>query len=236
MNKTAVCAVLTGGLVLLLLLMGVRVVTAAEVDYERARWDPIHFKPAIDKASDAQCLGCHQEIMERRVLAQSPAGVKSSEVLAWYQTLATYDGPQETFHRRHLVTPYAEQMMDLKCTTCHQGNDPREEAPIWGDASDKDFTLRKMVNPMTCLKCHGQFDNQKMGIPGPWLDNSETFGNSCLTCHANIRTERHKGVDYLKAEAIEEASKKDADACYGCHGGRAWYRIAYPYSKKTAQK
>ncbi len=78
---------------------------AEEMDYEKARWDPIHFKPAIDTATDEQCLACHQEILESSVKGASPAGVKSSEVLAWYQTLETYEGEQDTFHRRHLVTP-----------------------------------------------------------------------------------------------------------------------------------
>ena len=71
----------------------------------RRRWDPIHFKPAIDDATDEQCLACHQEILDRKVLEQSPAGVNASETLAWYQTLDTYKGAQDTFHRRHLVTP-----------------------------------------------------------------------------------------------------------------------------------
>ena len=69
-----------------------------------------------------------------------------------------------------------------------------------------------------------------MGLPGPWPKSREMFGNSCLTCHAAIRTNRHQ-VTYLKAEAIEAAGRKDADACYGCHGGRSWYRIAYPYAR-----
>ena len=56
------------------------------------------------------------------------------------------------------------------------------------------------------------------------------FGNSCLSCHVAIRTQRHQ-VNYLKATAIEEAGKKDADSCYGCHGGRSWYRLAYPYPR-----
>ena len=99
-------------------------------DYERARWHPIHFKPAIETATDAQCLECHQEILDRKVREQSPAGVKAADTLAWYQTLSTYEGEQETFHRRHLTTPLAMQLMDMKCTTCHQGNDPREEAML----------------------------------------------------------------------------------------------------------
>ncbi len=35
--------------------------------YHAARWDPIHFKPAIDKASDADCL----------TITYDSAGVKS---------------------------------------------------------------------------------------------------------------------------------------------------------------
>lgn len=208
----------------------------AELDYEQARWHAIHFKPAIDSATDSQCLECHGEILERRVLEQAPAGVRAQSTRAWYQTLDTYEGPQETFHRRHLVTPYAQQVMDMKCTTCHQGNDPREEALIWYEASAGDFTLRKVVDPKTCHKCHAQFNYPKMGIPGPWFEHSELFGNSCLTCHVAILPDRHKNVDYLKAEAIEEAGRRNADACYGCHGGRAWYRIVYPYAAERVAR
>ena len=69
-----------------------------------------------------------------------------------------------------------------------------------------------------------------MGLPSPWPESKEMFGNSCLTCHAAIRTNRHQ-VSYLKAEAIEAAGQKNADVCYGCHGGRAWYRTMYPYPR-----
>jgi hypothetical protein len=200
--------------------------------YEAARWDPRHFKPAIDSTSDAQCLACHQEILARKVLEQSPAGVTASEALAWYQTLDTYEGPQETFHRRHLVTPLAKHLMNMKCNTCHQGNDPREEAPIPPTSTDAGFALRKMVNPRTCLMCHGQFNYQLMGLPGPWLEVSQTFGDSCLTCHIAIRTHRHQ-VNFLNADAIEEAGQNDADVCFGCHGGRPWYRISFPYPRHS---
>jgi hypothetical protein len=199
-------------------------------NYESARWHPIHFKPAIDTATNEQCLACHQEILDRKVLPESPAGVSASDALAWYQTLDTYEGPQDTFHRRHLVTPLARKVMNLQCNTCHQGNNPREEAPIPPSSTDAGFTLRKMVNPDTCLMCHGQYDYKLMGMPGPWLENAELFGGSCLTCHAAIRTHRHQ-VNFLKADAIEEAGKQNSDVCYGCHGGRAWYRISYPYPR-----
>lgn len=204
-------------------------------DHLRAIYDPIHFKPAIDTATDAQCLACHKEVLDDKVRERSPAGISAAASKAWYQQLSTYAGDQDTFHRRHLVTPMAKELMNLGCTTCHQGNDPREEAP--GSSATavsqetRDFTLRKHVNPeTTCLKCHGQMNIQVMGLPSPWHESKEMFGNSCLTCHAAIRTQRHQ-VNYLKAEAIEAAGAKNADTCYGCHGGRSWYRIAYPYPR-----
>lgn len=208
---------------------------AAGQDHLRATYDPIHFKPAIETATDAQCLACHQEVLDDKVRERSPAGISAAASKAWYQQLSTYSGEQDTFHRRHLVTPMAKALMNLRCTTCHQGSDPREEAlgssatamPQSTDA----FTLRKQVNPeTTCLKCHGQMNIQVMGLPSPWHESKEMFGNSCLTCHAAIRTQRHQ-VNYLKAEAIEAAGAKNADSCYGCHGGRSWYRIAYPYPR-----
>ncbi len=206
--------------------------SSSDKDYHRARWDKLHFKPAISQATNAQCLACHQEILKRKPLEQSPAGVKASEAKAWYETLDTYTGPQETFHRRHLVTDYAKSVMDLKCTTCHEGNDPRDETSGTSATTQAGLTMRKMVDPYVCALCHGQYNAKKMGVPGPWLEKSAMFGDSCLTCHAGIKTERHKGVSFLKAKAIEAAGKKDSDVCYGCHGGRAWYRIPFPYADK----
>lgn len=199
-------------------------------DYDRSSWHPIHYKPVIDNAIDEQCLSCHRDILDRKVLDQSPAGVKSSEVMAWYQTLTTYEGEQETFHRRHLTTSLAKELMDMKCNTCHQGNDLREEATIPPDHSNRDTTLRKSVNPEICLMCHGANPYKRMGLPKPWVESRDMFQGDCLLCHAHIRTVRHQ-VNFLKADAIEEAAKKDPDVCYGCHGGRQWYRISYPYPR-----
>lgn len=204
-------------------------------DYFRATYHPLHFKPAIETARDEQCLACHREVVEDRVRPVSPAGVKAAASLAWYQRTSTYRGDQDTFHRRHLVTPLAKELMALACNTCHQGHDPRDEAPgtsaTGPQPNDAAFTLRKQVNPeTTCLKCHGQMPVQLMGLPGPWPEHKEAFGNSCLTCHAAIRTNRHR-VNYLRADAIEAAGRKDSEVCYGCHGGRAWYRITYPYPR-----
>lgn len=207
----------------------------AEPDYLRAVYSPQHFRPAIETATDAQCLACHREVLEDKVRAASPAGLKSETLRAWYQETSTYAGEQDTFHRRHLVTPLAKRLMNLQCNTCHQGHEPREEAQgaaaDSAQQNDKGFTLRKQVNPeTTCLKCHGQFSWQLMGLPGPWGEHKAAFGNNCLTCHAAIRTKRHE-VTYLNAAAIEQAGKEGADACYGCHGGRSWYRVSYPYPR-----
>jgi nitrate/TMAO reductase-like tetraheme cytochrome c subunit len=214
-----------------ILLCGANPAASAEKpDYERARWDPIHFKPAIDTATDAQCLSCHQEIAGKEVLVRSPAGVEAAKSRAWYQRLSTYQGPQMDFHRRHIDGPMASQFMNMRCSTCHQGNDPREEVPTTTGQAHDAFTLRKAVNPEVCLMCHGQMEYTIMGLPEPWPKSSKLFANNCLTCHAAIRTTRHQ-VNFLKPEAIEQAGAKNGDVCYGCHGGRAWYRIGYKYPR-----
>ncbi len=203
--------------------------------YQRAVYDPLHFRPAIETARDEQCLACHREVLDEGLRAESPAGVRGETSKAWYQQLSTYSGGQETFHRRHLVTPLARELMALSCNTCHQGHDPREEAP-GGSATglsrdDPATTLRKQVNvENTCLLCHGRMPVELMGLPGAWPEYKEVFGNSCLTCHDTLRTSRHQ-VSYLRAEAIEAAGRTNSDVCYGCHGGRAWYRLAYPYAR-----
>lgn len=216
---------------------GVDIADAAVPNHQRATYSPLHFRPNIELATDQQCLACHREVIDDRVRASSPAGLKAADSIAWYQRASTYAGEQDTFHRRHLVTPFANQVMKLGCTTCHQGHDPREEAPASSATAQaqttRDFTLRKQINvETTCLKCHGQMSYQLMGLPSPWPESREMFGNSCLTCHSAIRTNRHR-VTYLNAEAIEKAGEKSDEVCYGCHGGRAWYRISYPYPRNA---
>lgn len=205
---------------------------APEPDYLRAVHDPIHFKPAIDSARNEQCLACHAEVLAPSVRDKSPAGVAASQVTAWYQRTSTYQGAQDTFHRRHIETPLAKKLMSLDCNGCHQGHDPRDEAPgSSATATGQAHALRKQVDPeATCLKCHGRMNWQAMGLPAPWPESGKTFQDNCLLCHAGIRTVRHQ-VSYLKADAIEEAGKADPQACYGCHGGRAWYRTVYPYPR-----
>lgn len=200
--------------------------------YGDAQWNPIHFKPAIETATDAQCLECHKEVLDTRVRKESPAGVKAVDALAWYQTLDTYKGDQDTFHRRHLVTEYAKQVMDLKCTTCHQGNDPREETANSSATGDSSLTQRKHADPKVCLMCHGKYASEIMGTPGDWREFGHLFQNNCLLCHAGIRTNRHQ-VNFLKADAIEALGKDNNDVCFGCHGGRSWYRISFPYPRNA---
>lgn len=201
-------------------------------DYQRARYDAIHFQPAIAKATNEQCLACHQEVLKPSAKAISAAGVKAADVQAWYQQLSTYKGTQDTFHRRHMETDYARQVMTMKCTTCHTGNNPRDEAPnTSADTQGWDLKLRKMADAeKTCLMCHGKMNWQVMGLPGPWETSREAFKNNCMTCHAGIRTNRH-AVNFLNARAIEEAGKTNGDVCFGCHGGRAWYQTNFPYPR-----
>lgn len=218
------------------------------LDYEAARHHPLHFAPAIAGASDEECLVCHQEIRDNGPRAVSPAGVKAADSLAWYQTLDTYQGDQQGFHWRHIESPFARQVMNLTCNFCHRGNDPREESPALEpnqpvfsqvDAATAPFTARKMVNPSTtCLLCHGAMPDPTaiMGLPGAWPEaradlESADAPNGCLTCHGELfRTNRHR-VTYLKAASIEAAAAQSSDTCYGCHGGRAWYRISHPYPR-----
>lgn len=136
--------------------------------------------------------------------------------------------------------------MKLDCAFCHKGTDPREERPDMVPTrvnltapAGPEFTLRKMVNPSeTCLRCHGAMpDPEIMGFDGPRHEVREDMGwpeapNGYLSCHAeSYQTVRHN-VSYLNAETIEEIARAgSSDSCYGCHGGRSWYRIADPYPR-----
>ncbi len=200
-------------------------------DQHQARWNPIHFKPAIDKASNEQCLACHSDVLEDKVLETSPAGVKANEALAWYQTLDTYEGEQQTFHQRHLTSKMAKQLMDLKCSTCHQGHDPGVEISYLIQSGQVKQKIRKLVDPDICVMCHGKFDASTMpGLAGDWIKVRDTYNNNCNVCHAIFRTRRHQ-VNYLNPDAIEKAGDISGDSCYGCHGGRAWYNTAYKYPR-----
>ena len=216
-------------------------VSGAKPRYLDAKYNELHFKPGIEKATNEQCLSCHQEIMTRKVRDVAPAGVKANDTLAWYQTLDTYAGNQETFHSRHMTTPLAKEVMKLNCNFCHQGHDPRDETTNTSasvTSAQVGDAMRKMVDPSkSCLLCHGKFPAESMGLEGSWHELREGFEdednkNGCLVCHAEqFRTVRHQ-VNYLDAAAIEKAAKENSsDLCYGCHGGRAWYMNSYPYPR-----
>jgi hypothetical protein len=207
-------------------------VRANPPDYQRAQYDPIHFQPAIAKATNEQCLACHQEVLKPSVRPVSIAGVRAADAQAWYQVTPTYKGDQDTFHRRHMSTEFASSVMKMRCTTCHEGNVPRDETPgTSATTQGLNLTMRKMVNPETvCLKCHGTMNHTIMGLPGPWPKVKETFQNNCLLCHAGIRTNRHQ-VNYLNAAEIEKQGAASSEVCFGCHGGRPWYRTSYPYPR-----
>lgn len=203
----------------------------AEGNPHADRWNPIHFKPAIDKASNEECLSCHADVLTNKVLEKSPSGVKANKSLAWYQTLDTYEGEQQTFHQRHLTSKMATELMDLKCSTCHQGHDPGTEISYLVQSGEVKPILGKLVDPDVCLLCHGELDVKTMaGLAGPWPEVRDTYNNDCMVCHNIFRTKRHE-VNYLKAEAIEKSAENKGDSCYGCHGGRAWYRVGYPYAR-----
>lgn len=200
--------------------------------YRSATWDPIHFKPAIETATDEQCLTCHREVLERRPRPQTISGEPSGDLLAWYQTLDGYQGEQDTFHRRHLVTPEARRLMDFRCNTCHQGHDPKEEISGSADDTQPGILSRRSVDPDICLMCHGQFDWTVMaGVAGDWPEVRDQLKNDCVTCHQEYRTVRHQ-LNFLDAGEIEQAGKESSDSCYGCHGGRAWYAKPYPYVRR----
>jgi len=201
----------------------------------RATYSPLHFSPVAERASDEECLACHGEVLTDRVRPATLAGLRTDQTQAWYQQTSAYTGEQDTFHRRHLIHPAGRRLMHLSCAFCHRGHDPREEVP--GSSADAPevgtpgHALRKQVDVETiCLRCHGRFPHEVMGLPGPWHELADSFPDGCLSCHATIRTERHR-VNYLDAAAIEAAGRADSEVCHGCHGGRAWYRIAYPYPR-----
>lgn len=205
------------------------------LNYEQARYHPIHFQPRIMNAKDSECLACHAEVLKPSVREQSPSGLDAKASKAWYQELSTYQGDQQTFHQRHLTSEYSQKVMKLACNFCHTGSDPREET-TWLDpvanTPSMAFSMRKMVNvEETCLRCHGAFPSTIMGLT-EWVDIAEGMGpQGCQTCHAQLfRTVRHQ-VNYLHPAEIEKLAEKDTNVCFGCHGGRQWYQTSYAYPR-----
>ena len=121
--------------------------------------------------------------------------------------------------------------MNLRCHLPPGARSARGGAGIVATASPQattDFTLRKQVDvETTCLKCHGQMNTVIMGLPGPWPESKASVRNGCLTCHA-ISARPPSGDLPECQRPSKRPGRNNADTCYGCHGGRAWYRIAYP--------
>ena len=84
------------------------------MDYEAARFHPLHFPPESLTASNEECLVCHAEILTHRPGEESLAGVPRSASIAWYQTLDTFSGGQESFHHRHVLSDFAQLTMNLR--------------------------------------------------------------------------------------------------------------------------
>lgn len=200
-----------------------------------ARMDPLHFKPAIETASNEQCLACHQEILGKKPLDKTLSGVKTVNTRAWYQTVNTYEGEQDSFHRRHLLPASGSSpvLMKLQCITCHQGHNANKQVSSESHRRYWEPSLLKQVDTDICLMCHGKFDFETMpGVIGPWEQTAVTFNNDCMVCHKIFRTNAHN-VNYLNKDVIEQAGTKNGEVCFGCHGGRSWYRIAYPYARNA---
>jgi cytochrome c2 len=166
--------------------------------------------------------------VRRKPLSETPAGVKTEDTLAWYQTVDTYEGEQQTFHWRHLVSDAAQALMNLKCNTCHQGHNGNKEVSSNSHERYRQSAMLKEVDPEICLMYHGAFDFKLMlGMAKPWEESRDVFNNNCMVCHTLFRTNAHD-VNYLNKEVIEQAGIEDGEVCYG---GRSWYRIPYPYAR-----
>ena len=53
----------------------------------RATYSPLHFKPAIESASDDQCLACHKEVLEDKPRVAS-LGISGQVLIAVIRTLS----------------------------------------------------------------------------------------------------------------------------------------------------
>jgi hypothetical protein len=188
-----------------------------------ARRTPVHFPPLASRTDDSVCLACHWDQIFESPRVAAPAGLLREDAGAWYQELSTYAGRQESFHWRHYSGDYARDVLRLRCNTCHHGHDPLEQAAL--SESGETVALRKRVNPMLCLKCHGRFPDHDPLITLPWEEARRDFDGNCLVCHAADAARRHQ-ARFLARERIERRAAESSDVCYGCHGGRAWYRVS----------
>lgn len=83
--------------------------------------------------------------------------------------MSTYQGAQDTFHRRHLTTEYATKVMQMRCTTCHEGS-PRATKPPTRPPTTRTVALTlQNGQPRDFLsQVPREDDHEIMGLPGPW--------------------------------------------------------------------
>ena len=188
-------------------------------------WEILSRSAAIPEgdSADGRCRACHGQLLVAP-RAESPAGLSSEIGKAPYQRLNTYAGGQENFHSRHRSGQYALQVMRFQCQDCHPGRDPRLPA-LFRDDPRHPQMLRKKVDPVLCVNCHGRFPDHRAAFVGPWEQARAYFDGNCMVCHAADVGRRHASP-LLVREAIERLGRNAGDVCYGCHGGRAWYAVS----------
>lgn len=175
-------------------------------------------------SADGRCRACHANQLDHVPRRTSPAGLDRDDARAPYQRLDTYAGEQSSFHWRHRNSPYASEVMRMQCQSCHLGRDPDLPA-LQADDPRYPVALRKRVNPALCVNCHGQFPDHRAAFAGNWAQARNQFDGNCLVCHQADATRRHRSP-LLAREEIERRGARSGDACYGCHGGRAWYAVS----------
>jgi hypothetical protein len=208
-----------------LLVVGGTSVAEVDPEYERHRrlWERSHFPPGEDSL-DGRCLGCHADVLEQAPRRAMPAGALPEGLLPPYQRLATYDGGQASFHWRHRRSSYAQSVMRMRCQSCHRGRDPRLPE-VHRHEREFPVALRKRVHPNLCVNCHGRFPDHRAAFDGDWPAVRQRFDGNCLVCHEGDSARRHHNP-LLDREAVEAQARDSGDVCYGCHGGRAWYRVS----------
>lgn len=197
--------------------------TPARADDADPRWTRHRalvdlFSPSADpseKSEILRCQPCHGVLLESKPLAESPAGLKAKDATAWYQRVPTYQGEQQDFHWRHMASDFAKEVMRFQCDTCHPGFDPSRRMPVQGDPGTEKV-LRKRVNPLICVNCHGLFPAHLEGFSGTY---------TCWVCHRGDAARQHTHPT-LNRDNILRLSANEPEVCYGCHGGRAWYAIS----------
>jgi hypothetical protein len=180
----------------------------------RASYSPLHFKPAIDTATDAQCLACHKEVLEDKPRVASPAGVRAADSIAWYQRTSTYSGEQDSFPS---PAPGDADGAGLDEPALHHlpsGPGPaRGSAGLLGDGDAPDRSpaspcaSRSIRKPPASSATASFRPRRSWACPARGPRSRTCSRTTAWRCHAAIRTNRHQ-VSYLNADAIEAAARE----------------------------